>query len=463
MRFVSVLLAALFFASGASAVERWTKTYGGAEDDRAWSGGQNPDGSYVAAGRTESFGAGDKDYWFLKLNASGDTVWARTYGTALDERGSSVQPTEDGGYILAGASIVGTEGEIWVIKTDAVGDTQWTRKYPGGNDQMGYVAVPTWDGGYVISGSTHAFGYGSEDVYVIKTNSTGDTLWARTYGGTNYDMGYAQPTPDHCYIICGATTSSGAGSTDISIAKIDSAGNILWMKTYGGADRDEASEIRLTADGGYIVAAYTWNRGAGQSDAWLLKLNSTGDTLWTRTYGGADFDETYCLDKTADGGYILAGQTQSFGAGNEDIWLIKTNAAGDTLWTRTFGGANTEMAIGVQTTLDGGYEIVGFTNSFGAGDFDVYIIKTDANGSLDIEEQSAGRRATAGSLNVVPTPFSSCARAVGRETEQFGLYDVSGKLAGTCRGDRIGTGLAPAVYFVKSFSDGASQRIVKTR
>jgi hypothetical protein len=463
MRLVSVLLAALFFASGAPAVERWTKTYGGAGDDRAWSGGQNPDGSYVVFGRTESFGAGDKDCWFLKLNASGDTVWAGTYGTALDERGSTVQPTPDGGYILAGASITGTDGDIWVIETDAVGDTQWTRKYPGGNDQMGYLAVPTWDGGYIISGSTHAFGAGSEDVYLIKTNSTGDTLWTRTYGGTDYEMGYAQPTPDHGYIICGATASSGAGSTDVSILKTDSAGNTLWMKTYGGADRDEGSELRLTADGGYVVAAYTWNRGAGQSDAWLMKLNSAGDTLWTRTYGGADYDEAYCLDTTADGGYVLAGQTQSFGEGSEDIWLIKTNAAGDTLWTRTFGGPSTEMAIGVEQTLDGGYGIVGFTKSFGAGDFDVYVIKTDANGSLAVEEPRAARTATAGSLSIVPTPFSSCARVVGREAEQFGLYDISGKLVRTCRGDRVGAGIAPAVYFVKSFADGTSQRVVKTR
>jgi hypothetical protein len=117
----------------------------------------------------------------------------------------------------------------------------------------------------------------------------------------------------------------------------------------------------------------------------------------------------------------------------------------------------------VQQTLDGGYGIVGFTNSFGAGDFDVYVIKTDANGSLAVEEPRSGRPATAGSLNVVPTPFSSCARVVGRETEQFSLYDISGKLVSTCRGDRVGASLAPAVYFIKSLSDGASQRMVKTR
>jgi hypothetical protein len=415
------------------------------------------------SGRTASFGAGDKDYWFLKLDATGDTLWARTYGTALDERDAVVEPTADGGYILAGAALNGTEGDIWLVKTDANGDTQWTRKYTGGNDQMGYVAVQTWDGGYVISGCTHAFGAGSEDVYVIRTNSTGDTLWTRTYGGTDYEMGYAQPTPDHGYIICGATASSGSGSTDICIIKADSAGSTTWMKTYGGTDRDEGSQLRLTSDGGYIVAAYTWNRGAGQSDGWLLKLNAVGDTLWTRTYGGADFDEFYCLDTTADGGYILSGQTHSFGAGNEDVWLVKTNGSGDTLWTRVFGGSNTDMAMGVAQTLDGGYGIVGFTNSFGAGDFDVYVIKTDANGSLAVAEPRTGRTASAGSLNVVPTPFSSCARVVGREAEQFGLYDVSGKLVSTCRGDRVGSDIVPAVYFVKSFSDGASGRVVKTR
>lgn len=463
MRFTNVLVAMLFFASSAAAVERWTKTCGGAADDRARSGGQNADGSYVAVGKTESFGAGDSDFWFLKLDASGDTIWARTYGTSSDERGATVQPTPDGGYILAGVTLSGIDGDIWVIKTDAVGDTQWSRRYAGGNDRMGYLAMPTWDGGYIISGSTHAFGAGSEDVYLIKTNSTGDTVWTRTYGGTDYDMGYAQPTLDHGFIICGATASSGSGSTDVSIIKTDSFGNTVWTKTYGGSDRDEGAQLRLTADDGYVVAAYTWNRGAGQSDAWLMKLNAAGDTLWTRTYGGADYDEAYCLDTTADGGYVLAGQTQSFGAGEDDIWLVKTNGSGDTLWTRTFGGATTEMAMGVESTLDGGYWIVGFTNSFGAGDYDVYVIKTDASGSLALEEPYAGRATTAGSLNVVPSPFSACARVIGRETEQFGLYDISGKLVMTCRGDRIGAGIAPAVYFIKSLSDGTSQRIVKSR
>jgi hypothetical protein len=463
MRFVVAFLVVLSLATSALAVERWTKTYGGSSDDRAWFGMQNPDGSYVVSGRTASFGHGDKDLWFLKLNTAGDTVWTRTYGTAGDDRDAVVQPTTDGGYILVGTALVDTLGDIWLIKTDASGDTQWTRKYAGGNDHMGYCAVETWDGGYIVSGQTGAFGAGGQDIYLIRTTASGDTMWTRTYGGAGYEMGYAQPTPDHCFLICGATTSLGAGQTDVYLVKTDSVGNPLWTKTYGGTDRDEGAQLRLMSDGGYIAAAYTWNRGAGQSDGWLLKLNASGDTVWTRTYGGADYDEFYCLDTTADGGYVLSGQTHSFGAGNEDVWLVRTSGSGDTVWTRTFGGTGTEMAMGVQQTTDGGYAIMGFTNSLGAGDFDVYVIKTDASGSLAAEEPRTDRPATAGSLIVLPTPFASFARVVGHETEQFSLYDISGKRVATCRGDRVGEGLAPAVYFIKSGAGGESQRVVKTR
>jgi hypothetical protein len=379
-----------------------------------------------------------------------------------DDRDAVVQPTTDGGYIIVGVALVDTLGDIWLLKTDASGDTQWTRKYAGGNDHMGYCAVQTWDGGYIVSGQTGAFGAGGQDIYLIRTNASGDTIWTRTYGGSGYEMGYAQPTPDHGYITCGATTSSGAGNTDIYLVRTDSLGNPLWTKTYGGTERDEGSMLLLTSDSGYVLAAYTWNRGAGQSDAWLLKLNSAGDTLWTRTYGGTDYDEAYCLGTTADGGYVLAGQTQSYGAGSEDFWMVRVNSSGDTLWTRTFGGSGSDMAMGVQQTTDGGYAIMGFTSSFGAGDFDVYIVKTDANGSLAVAERPAGSEVK-GSLRVVPEPFVSCARVLGHESEQFSLFDISGKFVGTCRGDRIGEGLAPAVYFVRSGAGSESQRIVKTR
>lgn len=464
MKTVCVLLAALLLVSYAPAVERWTKTFGGSADEFAWCVLQTADGGYVVSGHTESFGAGDGDYYVVKTDTSGSMVWSKTYGSSLKDGGAVLQPTSDGGYIIAGASLIDTLGDIYVIKTNADGDTTWSKKYDGANDQMSYVAVQTSDGGYIISGNTSSHGAGSCDIYLIKTDSLGDTAWTRTYGGANYEAGWAQPTSDGGYIIWGWTSSSGAGSSDVWLIRTNSSGDTLWTRTYGGTGRDEGSELRPTSDGGYVIVAYTYSRGAGQSDVWLIKTDSTGDTLWTRTFGGTNYDEAYSVAQTSDAGYIIAGQTQSFGAGAGDVWLIKTNSSGDTAWTRTYGGANADVGGAVQQTADGGYVTAGWTSSFGAGGSDIYLIKTDANGSLAVEEERADRKTTAGSLRVVPTPFASFARVLGHEAEQFSLYDISGKLVGTCRGDRVGEKCSPGVYFVSpQGANSGPVRLVKVR
>ncbi|MBM3331189.1 hypothetical protein FJY68_04965 [candidate division WOR-3 bacterium] len=463
MRYVRVLMAVLLLAAGATAVERWTKTYGGGADEYGGYLLQTADSGYVVAARTRSFGAGDYDYWLLRLNSGGDTLWTRTYGTGLDERGEVVESTSDGGYIICGAALVTTSGDIWLIKTNAAGDTQWTRKYPGANDSRGYVAVQTADGGYIVSGMTAAFGAGSGDIYLIKTDVSGDTQWTRTYGGSDLELGYALPTPDQGFAIGGSTSTFGSGGSDIYAVKADSLGNPIWTKTYGGANRDDGAQVILTSDGGYIMAASTQSRGAGQSDAWLLRLDSNGDTLWTRTYGGADYDEVYGVDTTADGGFIFTGQTRSFGAGGEDVWLLRTNSSGDTLWTRTFGGAGSDLGAVVIETPDLGFAVMGFTNSYGAGGYDLYMIKTDANGSLAVDAPPVAPRAHENNLQVVPSPFAYSARVVGMESEKFGLFDAAGNLVETCCGKRVGVGLAPGVYFIRHDASGESQRTVKTR
>jgi hypothetical protein len=392
-------------------------------------------------------------------------VWSKTYGTSGDERDAVVQPTSDGGYVIAAVSLVDSLGDIWLIKTDANGDSAWSRKYHGANDHMGYVAVQTLDGGYIISGNTNSRGAGSYDIYLIKTDSLGDTLWTRTCGGADYESGWAQPTAGGGYIIWGFTSSFGAGSTDVWILKTNSSGDTLWTRTYGGTGRDEGAQLQPTSDGGYVVVAYTWSRGAGQSDVWLIKTSPSGDTLWTRTFGGTNYDEAYSLAQTADDGYIITGQTQSYGAGLEDIWLIKTSPTGDTVWTRTYGGTGSDMGMCVQQTTDGGYIVGGLTNSFGAGGNDIYLIKTDANGSIGVEEPAGPKPTLRGQgLEATPNPFISHARIPGHEAEVFDLYDVSGKSLGACRGDRVGERLSPGVYFISpEGAHNGSVRIVKVR
>jgi hypothetical protein len=191
------------------------------------------------------------------------------------------------------------------------------------------------DGGYVVAGIYDYFGSDAQ-VYLVKTNASGDTLWTRTYGGTDYDYSYSvQQTSDGGYIIAGWTSSFG-NQDQFYLVKTNSRGDTLWSRTYGGTNNDWCFSAQQTADMGYIIAGET-NSFGNSWQAYLVKTNASGDTLWTKTYGGAGSDCGYSVQQTSDTGYIVAGWTNSFGNGYQ-VYLIQTNAAGDTLWTRVYGG-----------------------------------------------------------------------------------------------------------------------------
>jgi len=238
----------------------------------------------------------------------------------------------------------------------------WSRTYGESDRDQGWSVQQTTDGGYIMVGCTFSFGAGGGDLYLIKTNALGDTLWSRTYGGSSYDGGFSvQQTTDGGYIMAGWTRSFGAGDNDVYLIKADSLGNTLWSRTYGGADYDLGRSVQQTADAGYIVVGITVSFGAGGSDLYLIKTNALGDTLWSRTYGGSGNNGVgyYSVQQTTDAGYIVVGSTHSFGADDYDVYLIKTDSLGDTLWSRTYGGSDHEQGFSVQQTTDAGY-IVGW-------------------------------------------------------------------------------------------------------
>ena len=312
----------------------------------------------------------------------GDTLWTRTYGGSGNDYGYSVQQTTDGGYIVAGVtkSFGAGENDVYLVKTDAEGDTLWTRTYGGSDDDYCWSVQQTTDGGYVIAGFTYSFGAGSCDAHLIKTDTNGDTLWTHTYGGSESDYSQSvQQTTDGGYIIAGFTSSFGAGSNDYYLVKTDANGDTLWTRTYGGSGRDDGYSVQQTTDGGYIIVGWTQSFGAGMNDVYLVKTDADGNSLWTRTYGGSANDCGWFVQQTSDGGYIIAGETASSGAGSSDYYLVKTDANGDILWTRTYGGSSYDASWGIQQTTDGGYVVIGFTYSFGVGG-DIYLVKTDANG-----------------------------------------------------------------------------------
>jgi hypothetical protein len=366
-------------------VETFNRTFGGTSGDSGWCVQQTNDGGYIITGITYSFGAGESDVWLIKTDSTGNMVWNRTYGGTSGDSGLYVQQTTDSGYIITGdtSSFGAGESDVWLIKTDSAGNMVWNRTYGGTDFDRGSYVQQTTDEGYIITGSTYSFGTGHWDFWLIKTDSTGKMMWNRTYGGTSGDSSWCgQQTTDGGYIITGLTESFGAGGEDVWLIKTDSAGNMVWNRTYGGTDFESGFCVQQTTDSGYIITGYIFSEGPGIHDFWLVKTDSIGNMLWNKTYGGKYIEWGTCVQQTTDEGYIITGFTESFGAGWIDVWLIKTDGTGNEIWNRTFGGTSGDSGWCVQQTNDGGYIITGITSSFGAGDGDFWLIKTDKNGNL---------------------------------------------------------------------------------
>ena len=330
-----------------------------------------------------------------------EVEWDKTFGGSGGDYAYSAQQTSDKGYIIAGYT--GSFGfgagnlsyDLWLIKTDLNGNELWNKTF-GGPDRhdVAHSVQQTSDEGYIIAGVTKSFGAGSHDFWLIKTDSNGNKEWDKTFGGPRSDSAHSvQQTSDRGYIVAGQTQSFGAGNYDFWLIKTDSNGNKEWDKTFGGSNNDNARSVQQTSDGGYIVDGYTESFGAGKSDFWLIKTDSNGNKEWDKTFGGSSYDWACSVQQTFDEGYIVAGSTKSFGAGGDDFhdfWLIKTDSNGNKEWDKTFGGSSYDRAYSVQQTFDRGYIVAGETSPSRAEDYDFWLIKTDSNGNKEWDKTLGG-------------------------------------------------------------------------
>jgi hypothetical protein len=372
-------LLTIFFSSNSYGVT-WENTFGGSADDRGNSVQQTTDGGFIIAGYTESFGAGGSDVYLIKTDGSGNLVWENTFGGTAGDEGRSVQQTTDGGFIIAGSTeSFGAGGrDVYLIKTDASGNLVWEKIFGGSYNDDGNSVQQTTDGGFIIAGST------SGDVYLIKTDASGNLVWEKTFGGTDFDEGRSvQQTTDGGFIISGDTTYLIWGS--VYLIKTDASGNLVWENTFGSG---HGYSVRQTTDGGFIIAAgrriymktyFYW--------AYLIKTDGSGNLVWENTFGeypwpGIGGGYGYSGQQTTDGGFIIAGwEDPAFEFKSHEVSLIKTDASGNLVWGKTFGGTDFDEGRSVQQTTDGGYIIAGETSSFGAGSQDVYLIYTDEDGA----------------------------------------------------------------------------------
>ena len=380
-----------------AAVKEWNRTFGGRYSEAAQSVYQTACGSFIIAGTTESFGAGEADFWLVKTDHEGNKEWSQTFGGPKRDLAHSVQQTHCGGFIIAGTtwSFGEGEGDFWLVKTDAYGNKQWSRTFGGPYEDWAASVQQTACGGFIIAGHTGSFGAGHFDSWLVKTDVYGNKEWSQTFGGPKRDLGHSvQQT--HCggFILAGRMWAVGRGEGsfwegDFWLVKTDAYGNKQWSRTFGGHYADWATSVQQTACGGFIIAGHTRSFGAGNFDFWVIKTDPEGSKEWSQTFGGRGWDRAFSVQQTADGGLIIAGYTTTawiyqaaFPVGVTPktpygcIWMVKTDPYGNLQWSQTFGTlGEADAARSVKQTACGGFIIAGWTESFGAGERDFWLIK----------------------------------------------------------------------------------------
>jgi Secretion system C-terminal sorting domain/Domain of unknown function (DUF5122) beta-propeller len=396
---------------------QFQEVIGGTGYESALSFIKTTDGGYTVAGYTTSFGAGGEDMYIVKFDASGTLQWSRTIGGPNDDAVTSIIQATDGGYVIAGSGAIPNAvfSDMYIVKFDAGGNLLWSKAIGGRGYNDARAIVKTTDGGYAVAGTTDVGG--SKDFSIVKLDAGGNFQWSRSVGGINDDMAHSMvQTADGGYVLAGETSSFGAGVWNMYIVKLDAGGTLQWSKTFGVTGGEQlAASIIQTTDGGYALAGNIRASAPGSDyDMYILKLNSSGNLQWSKTVGGLNDDQAYSIIQTIDGGYAVAGWTTSFGAGDWDMYIVKLDAGGTHQWSRTIGGTGRDVAESIIQTTDSGYAVAGYTSSFGAGLWDMYIVKLDASGNTCSNMTSpasiSGSGGTLGSPTSIiypRTPFDS--------------------------------------------------------
>lgn len=255
------------------------------------------------------------------------------------------------------------------------------KTFGGAGVDYGVAVSETLDGGFIVFAGTESFGYGGTDFWLIKTDARGNIEWSNTFGGDQYDYPKSgHQKSDGGYIIIGQTSSFGEGYYDVWLVKTDENGSEQWTQTFGGSGYDSGLDVKECVDGGYIIVGFTDSFGAGSNDVWLIKTDGNGFELWNRTFGGVSADVGHSVEETMDGGYIVMGRTMKEGDTYSDLLLIKTDSDGTEIWSRSYGGEGGDSGHYISKCLYGGYIITGHTESYAYGGSDIWLLKVNDYG-----------------------------------------------------------------------------------
>ncbi len=389
-------------------------TAGGIDIDKGQYVHPTYDGGYIMIGTTRSFPGSQQDnIWLVKFDQFGNIEWSRYNGDSFFEEGHCVQEYDENGngrpdgYVYTGSYSSHSSGDrdFYIVKTDLKGVPLWSRTFGGSSEETGYFVQQTSDGGFIASGKTRSFGLpftaGSSIIFgnmlILKVDANGDFEWASVISSSDTppDISYEirENSSGNFVLTGGIGGEHGAGDKDVVVCELASNGSLLWTRTYGGAGFDEGMSIREARDNfglpdGYIVAGSTESFGAGKSDVYLLRLNTNGTVRWNRVFGGSDDDYGTSITQTSGGAFVAVGRTQSFGFGNYDVYAVKVDASGTLINAWAYGGIGNDQGFSIEETSDLGYAIGGFSFSFGRGSNDFYLIKTNSSGSSGCNETS---------------------------------------------------------------------------
>ncbi|GAA4751990.1 T9SS C-terminal target domain-containing protein [Flavisolibacter ginsenosidimutans] len=384
--------------------------YGSTAGEQVFAAARSADGGYVLAGSIKgvSGNPGNTDAWVLKLDRQGKMIWQKSFGGSDYELAFSAASTLDGGYIIAGSAnsndgdISGNHGnsDAWVIKIDKNGNKEWQSLLGGSASDFATSVLPTSDGGYIMAGQTASANgdvsnnHGSTDAWVVKLDRNGKKQWQKTFGGTGIEKANSIiETSEGDYIMTGTTNSNDGdvtgyhvgwgmwvGNFDGWVVRLSKDGNLLWNKAFGGSNADQINSIVQNIDNSYTFAGFTRSNdfdvfgNHGGEDAWVVNIDKEGKILWRKVLGGSGDDLADFITSTQDGGYVLAGFTSSNNGdvsgnhGSEDAWMIKLDQGGSKQWQRTLGGSGNDIARVVMQRANGSFVMVG---SSGSNDGDV--------------------------------------------------------------------------------------------
>lgn len=384
MKILSTIII-LFISIQSNAQITWEKLFSGTSTDVFRSVREVPAGGYIAAGYTANFSSNDSDAFVARMDVNGDTLWTYTYNGPLSKKDLfyKVIPTSDGGFALCGYtnSVTGNSDDLMYMKLNSNGQQEWVKFYGGSGKERGQDIIQTNDGNFTIVGYTTSAPAQYYDALMLRVDNNGDTLWTQIYGGATYDdANSVKVLSDGGYIFGGQSDNPG-NAFDQYLVRTTSNGTPIWTKKMGTLGTDNIESLSILPDG-FILAGSSSTITGGDDDGYLVKTDTSGNVLWAKAYGDTAPDDFHRVEMTTDGGFIACGTTSSYGDEDPNLWLVKTNSNGDTLWNKTYGRHNHDHGYSAEQTSDGGYIIVGHTGSFGYNFEEAYIAKVDDSGNI---------------------------------------------------------------------------------